>query len=101
MSIFRAYYNVYKCPADAGHTDKIYMKLDGYKIQNSLVPSTYTINSNPWNNEICKQCFLLFSCMGSCCKRMQQVFNYNDNLPCKPFKYNTKRFLEIYYENNK
>lgn len=93
--------DVYKCPADAGHTDKIYMKLDGYKIQNSLVPSTYTINSNPWNNEICKQCFLLFSCMGSCCKRMQQVFNYNDNLPCKPFKYNTKRFLEIYYENNK
>ena len=67
----------------------------------SVVPSTYTINSNPWNNEICKQCFLLFSCMGSCCKRMQQVFNYNDNLPCKPFKYNTKRFLEIYYENNK
>lgn len=93
--------DVYKCPADAGHEEKIYMQLEDYKIINPSIPSNYTINSNPWNNETCKNCFLLFSCMGSCCKKMLQVLKFDDSLPCKPFKFNTKKFLEIYYENNK
>lgn len=93
--------DIYKCPADAGHTDKIYMKLDGLKIVNPNIPSMYAVNSNPWNNETCKNCFLLFSCMGSCCKRILQVSKFDDALPCKPLKYNTNRLLEIYYENNK
>lgn len=91
--------SLYKCPSQAGHKDKVVYDLKTNKVINNRLIAEFSIDSSPYDDPICKNCFLLYYCMGTCAMHMIFSKKYGSEHSCIPFKYNTERFLEMYYEN--
>lgn len=86
---------VYKCPSEVGHVESAFYDLRNETFVNKYSEINYYINGNPLVNETCKNCFLLFQCMGGgCAKHVFYANKYNSKHNCIPLKFNTEEHLE-------
>lgn len=86
---------VYKCPSEVGHVESAFYDLRNETFVNKYSEINYYINGNPLANETCKNCFLLFQCMGGgCAKHVFYANKYNSKHNCIPLKFNTEEHLE-------
>lgn len=79
---------VYKCPSEVGHVESAFYDLRNETFVNKYSKINYYINDNPLVNETCKNCFLLFQCMGGgCAKHVFYANKYNSKHNCISLKF--------------
>lgn len=85
---------LYKCWDDVGYSKRVIGSLFDKKVSNPLVESDYLIKSMAIFDVQCKDCFLLYSCLGGCPYKCLYT-----KKQCLVLKDNADYFLEQYYEN--
>lgn len=91
--------DIYKCWEDIGNVNqKIGNVLFGLKDERNL-SQFYVMNSSAFEEEKCKDCLFLYSCMGGCPRHRfnNKKENKEINPVCITIKNNPKEFLETYY----
>lgn len=91
--------DIYKCWEDIGDVNqKIGNVLLGLKDESNL-SQFYVMNSSAFEEEKCKDCLFLYSCMGGCPRHRfnNKKENKEINPVCITIKNNPKEFLETYY----
>jgi uncharacterized protein len=85
---------VYKCPSEVGHSENAIFDLKNDAYINKSIKINYFVSGNPLSDETCKNCFLLFQCMGVCAKHVFYTNKFNSKHNCIPLKYNTEKHIE-------
>ena len=67
---------------------------------NNDLLTKYLKSVDPFESNICRECFFLFVCGGGCPNQRLKNHFYNTNFDtCTYFKGNIERFLEIHYHS--
>lgn len=92
---------LYKCWHDVGIEERIIGTVDSNHLNNKGLMFQYLIDSSKFEDETCKNCFLLPVCSGGCSfLRIYKKIKGKDNssLLCSIGKEYLKELLELYYE---
>ena len=92
--------DMYKCWDDICMEDrKVGNILTGIKDKNNINP-LFVLTSSAYENEKCKNCLFLYSCMGGCARSRftNEKAKYDVNPLCSLITNKPEEFLEEYYE---
>ena len=84
---------MYKCWDDVGDLKKAVASLKEKTMRNNIVESDFVIKSLAIFNDKCKNCFMIYHCMGGC---PNQALKNKEHCPL--VKENTNEYLEKHYE---
>lgn len=89
---------MYKCPEDANHKDRVIGNIAGSKIENQSLWGRYLIDSSQFERKECRDCLCFPLCDGGCGKMyLKNLYEGGTYSYCHPFKNRImleKAFLE-------